>query len=141
VSPTPPAERPRPGVFDGKVGFARALLYGLAAGSLTAGTTMAAAAVGRGNAAQQVLETLVQKGGAGPCYRTAPGSGQSCREIVQLAQEHDDYTHAAIGLIAVAGALGTAASIWIVQTPPTLAVRVKPTAAGSPAGVTLEGLW
>jgi hypothetical protein len=55
--------------------------------------------------------------------------------------QHDEYMHAAIGLMVGAGLVGAAAtaSIWVRM--PGTPVQVTLGAPGSVAGITLQGAW
>jgi hypothetical protein len=142
-APPAPVTRVTPGVFEGRAGLARGILYGFTAAALAAGTGFAVAASNKGDAARQLGDSLVQKGGAGPCSRGSPVVTGDCQRIVSLTEQHDGYNRAANGLFAAAAATGVAAtaSIWILRTPATPAMQVKPSAPGSVAGLSLQGSW
>jgi hypothetical protein len=138
-----PTRIPKPGVFEGRAGFVRALLCGATAGSLASGATFAAVSTSKGNEARQLGGALVQKLGGTPCYRTSELVAGPCQQVGKLVQQEDDATRATIGLLAASGVLGAAAiaSIWINRTPTTPAVQVKAMAPGARAGLTIAGTW
>ncbi len=94
----------------------------------------------RGDASRQLGDTLVQNGGAESCYQTSSSVTGNCQRIAALSEQHDNYSRAAAVSFAAAGVTGaiTTASLWI---PAPTAIRVKPSAPGSVAGLTLEGAW
>jgi hypothetical protein len=134
---------PKPGVFDGGAGFARALAFGFAAGSTAAAITSFVVATKKGDDARGILGKLQQKVGASPCIQGSPNLAIGCQEVTALNQAHDNRGALAAGLFVAAGVAGAAAtaSIWLPRTPSTPAVQVTPTAPGSAAGITVNGLW
>jgi hypothetical protein len=134
----------KPHVFEGKTGVARAILYGLAAAGLAAGTGFALASdVAAGNA-RNLQGTLLQMAGSFACNHSSTGLAGNCQQLVGIQQQRDTFANVGEGLLLAAGALGvgTTVSIWIpashVHAP---SLDLRPTALGAPAGLTLAGAW
>lgn len=155
--PGPPAVAPRAGIFEGKVGVSRAVLYGLTAGGLAVGSVFVLAAGDGINGARQLSAGLDGKGGLSAC---STARSAACRQVGDLAQQHDTYTDLAIGSFVAAGVVGSAvtASIWLVRVRAAPGhdgaaggsqsraaaepvVQITPTAARRGGGITLQGSW
>jgi hypothetical protein len=133
---------PKPGVFEGRAGLGRALLYAFAAASVATGTGFAVAASHKDDEARQAQGALEQKK-TPACLKTSSAFAGECQRLVELRQAHDNDARAALGFFAAAGVTGAVAtaSIWILRTPAASAVQVTPTAPGGLAGLTVRGSW
>ena len=142
VPAAPPVEAPKPGVFEGKAGVARAVLYAITAAGLATGTGFAVASNAAASNARGLLATLEQNSGSSACNKTMAGPSSSCQQLTSLWQRRDTFANVGEGLLVAAGALGVATtiSIWI-PAAKAPALDVRPTAQGAPAGLTLAGAW
>ena len=105
--PTPPAAKPKPGVFEGK-GRRRARgPLRLNRGGLAMGGAFVLATDNKGNGAREVGQAIQAKEGPSACM--TPRSGD-CQEIAQLAQQHDTLRQLAVGSFVAAGVVGAIAT-------------------------------
>jgi len=139
VHAPPVGEPPRPGVFEGPAGIARAIAFAVAAVGLGVGSGFAAASAIKASEIRQTQATL---DGPAACNQAGAPPPGGCAHLVTLAQSHDTYANVAIGAMAAAGAVGAGAlaSIFLVRTP-SHTVELKASAPGALAAVTLQGSW
>ena len=78
---TPPAEAPEPGIFEGKAGVARAVLYAITAAGLATGTGFAVASNAAASNARSLQATVVQQNGTSACNETMPGLSSNCQQL------------------------------------------------------------